>query len=72
MARYVQNLPAKHETQVQFLGLGRSSGEGNGNQLQYSFLKNPIVRGAWQTTVQRVTKSQMFVCAKSLQLCLTL
>ena len=25
-------------------GLGRSSGEGNGNPLQYSFLGNPMVR----------------------------
>ena len=27
-------------------GLGRSSGEGNGNPLQYSFLENPMDRGA--------------------------
>ena len=38
-------------------GLGRSSGEGNGNPLQYSWLKNTMDRGAWQTTVQRVVKS---------------
>ena len=29
-------------------GLGRSSGEGNGNPLQYSCLENPMDRGAWQ------------------------
>jgi len=29
------------------LGLGISSGEGNGNPLQYSCLKNPMDRGAW-------------------------
>ena len=28
-------------------GLGRSSGEGNGNPLQYSCLRNPMDRGAW-------------------------
>ena len=28
-------------------GLGRSSGEGNGNPLQYSCLENPMDRGAW-------------------------
>ena len=28
-------------------GLGRSSGEGNGNSLQYSCLENPMDRGAW-------------------------
>ena len=34
-------------------GLGKSSGEGNGNPLQYSCLKNPMDRGAWWATVQR-------------------
>ena len=29
------------------LGLGRSPGEGNGNPLQYSYLENPMDRGAW-------------------------
>ena len=28
-------------------GSGRSSGEGNGNSLQYSCLENPIDGGAW-------------------------
>ena len=37
---------------------GRSPGEGNGNQFQYPCLENPIDRGAWQTTVYRVAKSQ--------------
>ena len=35
-------------------GSRRSSGEGNGNPLQYSCLENPMDRGAWQVTVQRV------------------
>ena len=39
-------------------GLGRSSGGGNDNPLQYSCLENPIDRGAWWDIVQRVTKSQ--------------
>ena len=29
-------------------GSGRSPGEGNGNPLQYSFLGNPMDRGAWR------------------------
>ena len=29
------------------LGSGRSRGEGNGNPLQYSCLKNPMDGGAW-------------------------
>ena len=32
-------------------GSGRSPGEGNGNQLQYTFLENPMDTGAWQVTV---------------------
>ena len=32
-------------------GLGRSSGEGNCNPLQYSCLRNPMDRGAWQARV---------------------
>ena len=32
-------------------GLGRSTGEGKGNPLQYSCLENPMDRGAWQATV---------------------
>ena len=28
-------------------GLGRSPGEGHGNPLQFSYLKNPMDRGAW-------------------------
>ena len=39
-------------------GLERSLGEGNGNPPQYSCLKNPRDRGAWQAMVNRVTKSQ--------------
>ena len=37
-------------------GSGRSFGGGNGNSLQYSCLKNPMDRGTWWATVQRVTK----------------
>ena len=36
---------------------GRSSGEGNGSSLQYSYLENPVDRGAWQATVQGAAKS---------------
>ena len=37
--------------------LGRFSGKGNGNPLQYSGLENPMDRGAWQATVLGVAKS---------------
>ena len=39
-------------------GLGRSPGGGNGNPLQYSYLENPMDRGAWQAPVHGVSKSQ--------------
>ena len=38
---------------------GRSSGEGNGNPLQYSCLENPMDGGAWWATVHGVAKSWM-------------
>ena len=37
-------------------GSGRSPGEWNGNPLQYSWLGNPMDRGAWWATVHGVTK----------------
>ena len=38
-------------------GLGRSSGGSHGNPLQYFCLENPMDRGAWWATVQRVAKN---------------
>ena len=40
-------------------GSERSPGEGQGNQLQYSFLKTSVDRGAWWAAVCRVAKSQI-------------
>ena len=37
-------------------GLGRFSGVGNDNPLQYSYLGNPVDRGAWCATVHGVAK----------------
>ena len=39
-------------------GWGRFPGLGNGYPLQYSFLENPMDRGAWWAIVHRVAKSQ--------------
>ena len=36
--------------------LGRSPREGNGNPLQYSYLENPMDRGAWQVIVHGVVR----------------
>ena len=46
----VKNLPANagDAGNAGFIpGLGRFPGEGHGNPLQYSFLENPMDRGAW-------------------------
>ena len=61
MALVVKNLPANAgdiRDVGSVPGSGRSSGEGNGNPLQYSCLENPMDRGAWQATVLGVSKSQ--------------
>ena len=55
----VKNLPANTgdaRDRDWIPGSGRSSGEGNGNPLQYSCLGNPMDRGAWGATVQGVAK----------------
>ena len=52
----VKNLPANAGDVGSILGSGRSHGEGKGNPLQYSFLGNPIDRGAWWAKIHGVTK----------------
>ena len=46
-------LPEIQETRVQ---PGKTSGEGNGNTLQYSCLENLMDRGAWWATVHGVSR----------------
>ena len=52
----IKNLPANAGDSALIPGTGRSSGEGNGNPLQYSCLGNPMDRGAWRATggLQRI------------------
>ena len=52
-----QKLLAMLETQVQSES-GRFPGEGHGYPFQYSYLHNPMDRGAWGTMVHGVTNSQ--------------
>ena len=50
----VKNPPAKAEdTRDKGLipGLGISSRGGHGNPLQFSYVENPVDRGAWRATV---------------------
>ena len=48
----VKNLPASTGDTHLISGPRGSSGEGNGNLLQYSSLGNPVDRGAWWATVR--------------------
>ena len=57
----VKNPPANAGDVDLIPGLGRCPRVGNGNSLQYSCLKNPMDRGAWQTTVHGVAKSQTWL-----------
>ena len=59
-ALVVENLPARAGgiRDVGFIpGSGRCPGRGNSNSLQYSFLENPMDRGAWRPTVHGAAKS---------------
>ena len=55
----VKNLPANSgdtRDTGSILGLGRSSGGGNGNPVQYSFLENSMDKGGWMATVYGVAE----------------
>ena len=54
----VKNWPADAGDTDLLPGSGRSTGEENGNPLQYSRLGNPIDRGAWQAAVHGLQKDQ--------------
>ena len=45
-------------TRLKQLSMHACIGEGNGNPLQYSCMKNPRDRGAWWAAVYGVTQSQ--------------
>ena len=56
----VKNLPANAgdlRDPDSIPGSGRSQGGGHGNPHQYSYLENPIDRGAWRATVHRAPES---------------
>ena len=52
----VKNLPANAGDIGSVPGSGRSPEGGNGNPLQYSYLGNPMDRGAWWAAVHGVAK----------------
>ena len=55
----VENPPANAGDAGLIPGSGRSSGEGNGNSLQYSCLENLMDIGAWWAIVHRVAETQI-------------
>ena len=61
MVLVVKNLPA-NAGDARDMGsvpeLGRSSGGGHENPLQYSGLENPMDRGVWWATVHEVVNSR--------------
>ena len=54
----VKNSPASEGDTGSIPGLGRSSGEGHSNPLQYSCLENPMGKGARWAMVHGVAKSR--------------
>ena len=54
----VKGPPANAGNTGLILGSGGFPGEENGYPLHYSYLENPMDRGAWWATVRGVTKSQ--------------
>ena len=50
-------------------GSGRSTWRRNGNPLQYSYLENPMDRGAWWATVHEVAKSWTRLKRLSMRAC---
>ena len=63
--------PIMRQTLVRSPGSGRSSGEGNGNPLQYPCVENPMDGVMWQATVHGVAKrrTRLIVSRQFCQLC---
>ena len=57
VAQMVKNPPANVSDAGLIPGLRRSSGEGNGNPLQYFCLDSPMDRGAWWAAIHRVAET---------------
>ena len=61
VAHWVKNPPTMQEMKADVGSvpkLRRSPAGGHGNRLQYSYLENPMERGAWRATVHRVAESR--------------
>ena len=65
----VNNPSANAGDMGSFHGSGRSSGEENGNPLQYSCLVNPMDRGAWWAPVHEVAKELDIATKRQTNIC---
>ena len=73
MTPAVKNPPANVEDirDVSLIpGSGRFPGGGHGNPLQYSYLENPMDRGAWWAIVHKVIKSLTRLKQLSMHTCM--
>ena len=72
VAPAVKNPPANVED-IRDVGLipgsGRFRGGGHGNPLQYSYLENPMDKGAWWAIVHKVIKSWTRLKQPSMHTC---
>ena len=64
MVLVVKNPPASAGAAGSFPRVGRCPGEGNGDPLQYFYLKNPMNREAWRATVHGVANSRTQLVTK--------
>ena len=51
------SIGSQSQTRLKRLSMHAFIGEGKGNLLQYSYLENPMDRGAWWAAVYGVTQS---------------
>ena len=58
----VRNLPASAEESGSIPGSVRTPGEGSDNPLQYSYLENPMDRGAWRASIHRLVCTHTPIC----------
>ena len=70
MALVVKNLPANAGYASSIPGLGRSPGGGHANPLQYSYLKNPMDKGACWATYSLGSREELTQLSMSTHACM--
>ena len=70
VALVVKNLPANAGYASSIPGLGRSPGGGHANPLQYSYLKNPMDKGACWATYSLGSREELTQLSMSTHACM--